>query len=280
MAKPFNNMKIGIVGKGFVGNAVYEKFKSYYSVLTYDLKKELSNSTIENIAKKCKIIFICVPTPMNMDGSCNVLTVESVLKKLNKISNGIIVNKSTVPPGTTEMFRRKFLNLKIIYNPEFLTEKNAVKDFFNQKRIMLGGSKINVDYLTKVYSHAFPKAKIIVTDSKHAEMVKYFTNCFLSTKVSFANEMYNLCESLNLNYNEVVKNVTLDKRIGKSHLSVPGPDGDFGFGGHCLPKDITAIIKMTDDLGTVNNVIKSVLKTNDKVRLNRDWEKMKGRAVN
>ena len=111
-------------------------------------------------------------------------------------------------------------------------------------------------------------------------MIKYFTNCFLANKVSFANEMYELCSALDLDYDKIVEYAILDKRLGNSHWAVPGPDGDFGFGGHCLPKDLSAIIKMTNDLKLTNNVIKSIKKTNDKVRNNRDWEKMKGRAVN
>ena len=111
-------------------------------------------------------------------------------------------------------------------------------------------------------------------------MIKYFTNSFLATQVSFANEMYDLCLKLNLDYDKVVEYSVLDKRIGNSHLNVPGPDGDLGFGGHCFPKDLSALIKLSDDIGSINYLIKSVIKTNDTVRKNRDWEKMKGRAVN
>ena len=111
-------------------------------------------------------------------------------------------------------------------------------------------------------------------------MIKYFTNCFLATKVAFANEMYQICDKLNLDYDKVIEYVLYDKRIGKSHFNVPGPDGDYGFGGHCFPKDLSAIIKLSNDLKSTNNVIKSVKITNDKVRINRDWEEMKGRAVN
>ena len=111
-------------------------------------------------------------------------------------------------------------------------------------------------------------------------MIKYFTNSFLATKVSFANEMYDLCKKLGLDYDKVVEYSTLDDRLGNSHFSVPGPDGDLGFGGHCFPKDLSAIIKLTEQVGTVNYILKSVKKTNDRVRKNRDWEKMKGRAVN
>ena len=101
----------------------------------------------------------------------------------------------------------------------------------------------------------------------------------MATKVSFANEIYDLCQKLNLDYDKVVEYSLGDDRIGNSHLNVPGPDGDYGFGGHCFPKDLAALIKLTEDNGSLNNVLKSVNKTNQAVRQNKDWEKMIGRAV-
>ena len=263
-------MNIGIIGKGFVGNAVFQKFKSFFKVYIYDIKKELSNSTHNNLVKNCKVIFICVPTPMNTDGSCNTGLVREVLFKINKETKCIVVNKSTVIPGTTKKLNKEFKNLEIVFNPEFLTERNAVEDFSNEDRVILGGSKKATDLLKQIYLTVFPDAKIIKTDSTNAEMIKYLTNSFLATKVSFANEMYNVCSALNLDSNKVIEYATLDDRLGNSHWSVPGPDGDFGFGGRCFPKDLSALIRMTVDLGTVNSILKSVQQTNDRVRKNRD----------
>ena len=271
--------KIGIIGQGFVGNALYQKFKNYFSVYTYDLNSKLCNSNLEDIYNNCSIIFVCLPTPMNIDGSCNIDIVESEINKINKYSKSIVVIKSTVLPNTTEKFNLKYNNVQIVFNPEFLTERNAVEDFNNQNRIILGGPRPATTKLKQIYSKVFPKAHIIKTGSTHAELVKYFTNCFLASKVSFANEMYDLSNALGLDYDKVVEYSILDERLGISHWAVPGPDGDKGFGGHCFPKDLSAIIKLTDKLGTTNNVLKSVKKTNDKLRKNRDWEKMKGRAV-
>ena len=272
-------MNIGIIGQGFVGKAVFKKFKSFFKVYTYDIITELCNSSYDDLVKNCKVIFVCIPTPMNKDGSCNIELVRNVLHRLNKETKAIIVNKSTVPPGTTENFNLEFENLQIVFNPEFLTERNSFEDFNNQNRIILGGPRPASTELKQIYSTVFPNAYVIKTGSKHAEMIKYFTNCFLANKISFANEMYDLCNALNLDYDKIVEYATLDNRLGNSHWAVPGPDGDFGFGGHCFPKDLSAIIKMTDDLGTINGTLKSVLKTNDKVRKNRDWENMKGRAI-
>ena len=110
-------------------------------------------------------------------------------------------------------------------------------------------------------------------------MVKYLTNSFLSTKVSFANEIYQICQQLKIDYDKVVEYATLDSRLGKSHWQVPGPDGDYGFGGHCFPKDLNALLYLSDNLDTDNNVLTAAIETNDKVRKNRDWESMTGRAV-
>lgn len=275
---------IGIIGQGFVGNAVYQKFKNYYDVLTYDLDESKSNSNVNEIISKCTNIFVCLPTPMNKDGSCNISIVEGVLDTIDLTTDNLetkrnIIIKSTIPPGTTSKWNRRFESLNIVFNPEFLTEVNAVSDYENQDRIILGGVRPATTELKTIFSKVFPKAHIIKTDSTHAEMVKYLTNTFLSTKVSFANEMYSLCNKLNVDYDKVIEYATLDDRLGKSHWNVPGPDGDFGFGGHCFPKDLSAILYLSNELNTMNNVLSAVQETNNNIRRNRDWEQMKGRAV-
>ena len=275
-------MKIGIIGQGFVGNAIYQKFKNYYSVVTYDLKPNLCNSTFEEVAKQL-VIFVCLPTPMNTDGSCNINLIEKTLLKISESPSPnlfrTIVIKSTIPPGTTNKLNDKYDNLHVMFNPEFLTEANAIIDFNNQNRIILGGHEDVTSHLKTIYIKAFPKAHIIKTDSTHAEMVKYLTNAFLATKVSFANEMYQICEGLDIDYDKVIEYVTLDKRLGKSHWQVPGPDGDFGYGGHCLPKDVKALIDVSHDLNVQPRILNSVDTKNNEVRKNKDWEEMKGRAV-
>tara|TARA_X000000950_G_scaffold45778_1_gene52112 strand:- start:1653 stop:2483 length:831 start_codon:yes stop_codon:yes gene_type:complete len=274
---------IGILGQGFVGNAIFEKFKSFYNVFTYDLDESKSNSYKNNVINQ-KFVFICLPTPMNKDGSCNVEIVENELNFINENNlknkqHTIIVLKSTVSPGTTNRLNKKYKTLNIIFNPEFLTEANAIDDFNNQNRIILGGSRPSIKKLKNFYSKVFPKANIVITDPIHAEMVKYMINSFLAVKVTFANEIYQICKKLNLDYDKIVEYAILDERLGKSHWKVPGPDSDFGFGGHCLPKDLSAIINLSDNLNTINHLLHSVKKTNDKLRSNRDWEDMKGRAV-
>ena len=277
-------MRIGIIGQGFVGNAIYQKFSKYYDILTYDLDESKCNSTKDKVLNQ-EIIFMCLPTPMNKDGSCNVDIISKELDNLDLLADNYetiktIVVKSTIPPGTTDRWNKQFNSLDIVFNPEFLTEANAVDDFETQTRIILGGSIKSTTLLKQLYSSIFRKtSKIIKTDAKTAELVKYVTNTFLSTKVSFANEIYDLCGGIGLDYDKVIEYATYDERLGLSHWGVPGPDGDRGFGGHCFPKDLSALIKITEDLNTRNNVLVATQKTNDEVRSNRDWEQMKGRVV-
>ena len=275
---------IGIVGQGFVGNAVYQKFKNYYDVLTNDLDENKSTATLENLTQMCSTIFLCLPTPMKSDGKCDTSILEKVLDTINLLTDNLetkktIVIKSTIPPGTTEKFNKRYESLDIVFNPEFLTERNAVEDYNNQDRIILGGPRPSTTELKQIFSKVFPEAHIIKTDSTHAEMVKYLTNSFLATKVSFANEIYQICEGLHIDYDKVVEYATYDERLGKSHWNVPGHDGDFGFGGHCFPKDLSALLRLAEDLNAVDNVLSAVEQTNYSVRKNRDWEQMKGRAV-
>ena len=273
---------IGIIGQGFVGNAVYQKFKKHYNVLTYDKYKTNHNSTLEDLVYNSHYIFICLPTPMNTDGSCNTDIIEDVLDEVNEITKErekVVIIKSTIVPKTTIRLNKKYEFLNVVFNPEFLTERNAVEDYNNQSRIILGGERPYTTELKQIFSKVFPKAHIIKTDSTHAEMVKYLTNTFLSVKVSFANEIYELCDKLGIDYDKVVEYATLDDRLGHSHWSVPGPDGDYGFGGHCFPKDLAALIRLSFELHTTNNVLCSTQTTNDEVRNFKDWELMKGRAV-
>ena len=271
--------KLGIIGQGFVGNAIYQKFKNYYEVLTYDLDKSKCNSTFDEVDRKCKTIFVCLPTPMNKDGSCNVSIVEKVLSELNNKRQHDVVIKSTIHPGTTKKWNLEYNNLSIVFNPEFLTEANAVKDFENQNRIILGGPRPTTTKIKRIYTKVFSDIHIIKTGSTHAEMVKYVTNTFLATKVSFANEIYQITRELNLDYDKVIEYAMFDERLGKSHWSVPGPDGDFGYGGHCFPKDLGALISVAKELNIDPKILESVRDKNDEIRTDRNWESMKGRAV-
>ena len=279
-------MKIGIVGQGYVGSAVKEVFSKHYDVETYDLDKDkCSVDYLEDIVELSNIIFVCVPTPMKKDGSCDTSIVEAVVKDINdmvvsrNVSGRIVAIKSTIPPGTTNRLNKECKNISVIFNPEFLTEANFIDDFKNQNRIIIGGERPSTTKLRQVYSLVFPNTPIIKTGSKTAEMVKYFTNTFLATKVSFANEMYQICEGLGIDYDKVVEYSTYDERLGKSHWAVPGPDGKLGFGGSCFPKDINALIHLAGQLDLCPDVLLGVWEKNLEVRPEEDWKELKGRAV-
>ena len=279
-------MKIGIIGQGFVGTAVREGLKQFHEIDTFDLDETKRDvDYIEDIIDRNSIIFVCLPTPMKKDGSCDISIVENTVMELDNLaltrqcSNRIVVIKSTIPPGTTEKLNKECEHIQVVFNPEFLTEANFIDDFKNQDRIIIGGPRPATTKVRQLFSKAFPKITIIKTHSTIAEMVKYMTNTFLSTKVSFANEMYQISEKLGIDYDKVVEYATYDERLGKSHWSVPGPDGKLGFGGSCFPKDINAILDVCRQLGVPAKTLYGAWETNLKVRPEQDWKELKGRAV-
>ena len=278
-------MNIGIIGQGFVGSAIREGLKNFYKVMTYDIDMTKASHTHQEVCRKSDIIFVCVPTPMKKDGSCDTSIVEGVVGELNALaltrqcSDRIVAIKSTIPPGTTNRLNKNHEFVSVIFNPEFLTEANFIDDFKNQNRIVIGGQRPATTKLRQIYSLVFPNVSIIKTGSITAEMVKYFTNTFLATKVSFANEMNLICDKLGIDYDKVVEYATYDERLGKSHWAVPGPDGHYGFGGSCFPKDIQAMINYGKSLGLDMETLSGVWETNLRVRPEKDWEKLKGRAI-
>lgn len=271
---------IGVVGQGFVGKAVNEGMRSYYSVETYDKFKDSTCDSIQELCEKTKIIFVCVPTPMNSDGVCNTDIVKNVILEVDRYSKGhICVIKSTVPPGTTEQINSLCCDVKTVFNPEFLTEANYLEDFKNQNRIIIGGDLGASEKIKELYERVFSTVPILLASSKESEMVKYFTNCFLATKVSFANQIREICEKSKINYNKVVELALRDDRIGKTHFASPGPDTKYGFGGSCFPKDLNALISVAKSLSVDCCVLESVWDKNLQVRPEKDWEQLKGRAV-
>jgi nucleotide sugar dehydrogenase len=222
---------------------------------------------------------------MKKDGSCDTSIVEAIVKDINdmvvsrNVSGRIVAIKSTIPPGTTNRLNKECHNISVIFNPEFLTEANFIDDFKNQNRIIIGGERPSTTKLRQVYSLVFPDVKIVKTGSITAEMVKYMTNTFLATKVSFANEMKMICDELNIDYDKVVEYSTYDERLGKSHWAVPGPDGKLGFGGSCFPKDINALIDICYKMEIPAKTLFGAWETNLEVRPEQDWKELKGRAV-
>jgi len=273
--------KVGIIGFGFVGRAVHHGFAQTVDFNIYDIDPVVSQNTLEETIRESNYIFICVPSPTNVEtGECDTSILEGVIEESRKYltPKKILIIKSTIIPGTTEKLRHMYPHLRIVFNPEFLTERTYKLDFINTSRIILGGSKNDCREVEKLYRKRFPEGSvpIYLTDTNTAEMVKYMSNCFLASKVLIFNEFYDICNKMGVNYDEATNLVLADNRIGRSHTDVPGHDGDRGVGGKCFPKDLNAFIKLYNDLNVDATILESVKKKNLKIRKNKDWLKIKG----
>ena len=239
------------------------------------------------------VIFVSVPTPMKISGEIDLSAVEDTVQEIHTIHTNehildyptkptIICIRSTAVSGTTDKLENRFSdkNLKFAFQPEFLTEANYIEDAKHPDRIVIGANEKEVALtIKKVYEEVgFTENKVpyLITDLKTAEFIKYTNNAFLSCKVSFCNEIYNICKHLGIEYETVRKALLMDKRIGKSHTGVPGPDGDFGYGGKCLVKDINALIYLAREHGYNPRLLEEVWETNLKVRKIHDWESIPG----
>lgn len=282
-----NKPKIGIVGKGFVGSAVQHGFSPNVGcdaeVRVYDKNPARSLHSLKDTINESNFVFVSVPTPSNNDGSADLTILESALDDIANICTNeetIILIRSTIIPGTTRDLQSKFDNLKLVFNPEFLTERSANFDFINQSRAIFGGEKANTNKVADLFRWRFGDSfSILETNFESAELIKYMANTFFATKISFLNDMKLLSDKSNANWNDVIEGFVRDGRIGHSHLNVPGHDGKYGFGGVCFPKDIQAIIHFADTLDIDMAVLKGAWETNLKVRPEKDWEEFKGRAV-
>jgi len=260
-------VKIGIVGHGFVGKTTDWGFNKNVEKFIVD---PIYENTIDDLSNfKPKIVFVCVPTPMQYDGDQDASIILDVIKELKaKCKESIIVVKSTVLPSILKSLES--LCDKLIYNPEFLREKNAKEDFKNSSIIIFGGNRTHADEVSKIYLHHSRclTTEHFFTDLITASLIKYTINTFLATKVLFFNEIHSIFKSssTNTDWEEFIKIISFDERIGASHMSVPGHDGKKGFGGACFPKDISAFIKYADKIGTEVSLIKSVQRENNSIR--------------
>ena len=279
---------IGIIGKGFVGTAVQYGFSPNVGcdaeVRVFDIVPSKSTHTLDQVVNESDIIFISVPTPSFADGEIDLKLLDRCLEDIYKVSKddneAVFLIRSTVVPGTTEKLQQKFKNLNLVFNPEFLTERSANFDFINQSRVILGGLSKNTNKVASLYRWRFGNSiTIIETNYQTAELIKYVTNTFFATKVSFMNDMRLLSDKVDADWDTVIDGFVSDGRVGHSHLNVPGHDGKYGFGGSCFPKDIQAIIHFSNSLDLDMSVLKGAWKTNLKVRPEKDWEKLKGRAI-
>jgi len=261
MNKNLKEIKIGIIGVGMVGGAVLGYFqKKGVEPFVYDKGKNMGSVDSVN---KADVVFVAVPTPYLKDGSGFDLSyVREAVGYLKEPK--VIVIKSTVTPGSTESLQKEFTQHKFLFNPEFLTELTADQDMQYPDRQILGVTKESYDVAGTVMQllPLAPFEKIM--PATEAELVKYYGNNWFSVKVIFANQMYDLCQQLGVDYDRVMESAAADKRIGRSHLTV-WHKGYRGFGGKCLVKDIRAMIQFADKQGVDMQLLKKAEELNNKL---------------
>ncbi|MFH1990423.1 MAG: hypothetical protein ABIJ19_01030 [Patescibacteria group bacterium] len=237
--------KIGVIGVGILGGAIrcyYEK-NDYGKVFCYDNNKNIGS--LEEV-NKADIIFVCVPTPCRPDNSCDVSIVDEAISYIQ--GRKIIIIKSTVLPFTTDEFQEKYSRHKLLFNPEFLTERRAYKDFRSPKLQIVGYTDYS-KVATEIVLETLPSAPFSkVMPAVAAEMFKYVRNCYLATKNSFFNQIYDLCQITGVNYSFIKDCAEADPWIGPEHLNI-WQDNKRGFNGKCLPKDTEAFLKWAKDNG-------------------------------
>jgi UDPglucose 6-dehydrogenase len=243
-------MKIGIIGAGFVGSAVAHAHLSCKDEVIINDPKHPKSVDLENFTD-CDAIFVCVPSPSMDDGRCDTSILESVLKNLlfvNIAKQIPIISKVTAPPSVYKRLQTEYPNL--VHAPEFLTAKNAMWDYRYGKLCVIGGdsewsTRAAVAILRGMVE--IRNDNVIFTDIVSASLYKYMMNSYLATKVTFMNEFAELANKLDVDWNQIKKIIRADSRIGDTHLDVPGPDGQYGWGGFCFPKDVAAICEEAMD---------------------------------
>lgn len=260
-------IKLGIVGHGFVGKATDLGFNKNVEKYIVDPKYSTLIKDLQDF--RPEIVFVCVPTPMGKDGLQDSSIIRTVIRELNKYaSDAVICIKSTVIPSVLKSMAS--LNPNIVYNPEFLREKHAKEDFINSEFIVFGGNKDYAEIVSRAYkenSSCITKEHFFV-DLISASLIKYAINTFLATKVTYFNELHDYFSTQGIedSWNDITEIITKDSRIGKSHTSVPGHDGRFGFGGACFPKDCAALLADARSSEVDLSVLNASINKNNKIR--------------
>lgn len=250
-------MKCAIVGYGHVGKAMAKLFTD---AIIYDEPLGIGSRDQVNACGAC---FVCVPSPQAPDGSCDTAIVEDVLEW---ISSDVIIIRSTVPVGFTKRMVHK-LKKKLVFQPEYYGETvgHPFANLRNQNWLSFGGQQEAIDLAVCAYQQVInSNVKINMADSDAVELAKYMENAFLALKVTFCNEMYDLAEKLGVNYNVAREIWISDPRIGSSHTFVY-PHAR-GFGGHCLPKDVSAILAQAKNVGADMKLLRSVQEKNEQYK--------------
>ena len=272
-------MSVGIAGLGFVGGAMHRSFTEKGENCTvYDKFKEGGLGSIQDLLK-VDMIFLCLPTLYSHEKrEYDKSALHEVCEYLNKENyKGVVVVKSTVEPETTDELSAKY-DLHLAHNPEFLTARTAYEDFHNQDHIVLGKGKNctsnDMKLLENLYSRLYPNATISHCTSLESESMKIFCNSFYASKVMLFNEYYMLCEKNGSDFGKIKEMMLKNNWINEMHTSVPGPDGQPGYGGACFPKDTNALCKYMEKNSTKNKVLSAVIEERNELRQDRTNEIM------
>lgn len=275
-------MNIGIIGVGVVGNATAKVLEKAHKIFLYDKYKTnyKDSYNLTEMVKNVGPIFLCVSTPATEKGETDYSPMYDSLSRLDFEVNRqrkdpkdvTLIIRSTAVSGSADMFAEQY-PFRFAVNPEFLTEKNAVKDMENPNRIVIGveeGDEKTKNLILEIYKPIFPNTLILIKDRKTAEMIKYASNAALTGQIAVANEIKQICDRLGIDYNEVMEGMLYDFRIGRN-IKVPGPDGYHGFGGKCFPKDLAALIALSERNKYDPKLLKSIQELNEGVREVKDW---------
>jgi UDPglucose 6-dehydrogenase len=257
-------MRIGLMGLGVVGDAVARVLATGHELLRYDPPKGLLDDL-----RSARLIFVCVPTPYDeASGRFDPSYLRSALGHLDQLSyKGVVAIKSTTLPTVLDELIKEGHGYSIVGCPEFLNARTAYEDFKASKVVVIGGELISSTLVYEAHQVVLPDCvPFYLKRPGEAMMVKYAINSFFAVKNAFFNSIYDLCGQLDYDWQSVVRAVRADGRIHPVHTYVPGPDGQLGFGGACLPKDISSLLDLMDGLLGHGELLEAALSINRKVR--------------
>lgn len=279
-----SQINVGIWGAGFVGSAtgyIFEqKCPDKVKVHYYDKFKECKSTQKEVL--DCDFVFLCLPTPMRLTGEISLDYIKDSLIEIHELLQNskrkpIFIIRSTSVSGSTDKFAEVYPEYSFAFCPEFLTEKNAKLDALNTNRIVIGANSTYIyNEVRRLFALAFGESfNYVRLSRKEAETLKYFSNIFLSAQVLLSNELYFICQKIDVDYDKVRKELVYDRRIG-TFTQVPGPDGDYGVGGKCFPKDLNAFIYLAKQNGYCPTILETLNRCNEHWRIHKDWLDIKG----
>ena len=259
-------MMIGIIGKGVVGSAVNHWLSMNQEIIIHD---PLLGTTLDELLEETNFAYICVPTPQSPEsGEADISIIHEILSELPDDFQAVI--KSTIPPGTVTSLSERYPKLRIAYSPEFLVERNSIKDYGEQDILVVGTN--DEELAETVFQHHIDaqiveNEQCILIDPTSAEILKYSRNLFYAIKVIFSNQMYDISKELGADWSRVseLMTSTAHQLIGPTHLDPM--HGEYrGFGGKCLPKDVFAITYLAEELGLKYHILVAILEDNSELR--------------